>query len=132
MPIVPIPSTFSKVLEKAIELQLSPFLEDKFSKFLCANRKQFSSQHALFRLELARNKHIGAVLIDLSKTFDCLPKIQLLAKLHAYGVDRNSLLLIQNYMSNRKQRVKVTAPGVNLDKECHRDQYLDLYFSRIS
>ena len=45
--------------------------------------------------------------MDLSKAFDCLPKNLLLAKLHAYSVDRNSLLLIQNYLSNRKQRVKV-------------------------
>ena len=43
----------------------------------------------------------------LSKSFDCLPKNLLLAKQHAYGVGRNSLLLIQNYLSNRKQRVKV-------------------------
>ena len=62
-------------------------------------RKQFSSQHALFRLiedlktELVRNKHIGAVLMDFSKAFDCLPKNLLLAKLHAYGIDRNSLYL---------------------------------------
>ena len=106
-------TTFSKVFEKAIELQLSPFLEEKFSKFLCTYRKQFSSQHALFRLiedrktELERNKHYGAVHKDLSKAFDCLPINLLLAKLHAYSVDRNSLLLIQNYLSNRKQRVKV-------------------------
>ena len=45
--------------------------------------------------------------MDLSKAFDCLPKNLLLAKLHAYSVDGNSLLLIQNYLSNRKQRVKV-------------------------
>ena len=63
---------FSKVFGKAIELQLSPFLEEKFSKFLCAYRKQFSSKHALFRLiedlktELERNKHIGAVLVSLT------------------------------------------------------------------
>ena len=86
---------------------------DLSKAILCAYRKHFSSKHALFRLiedwntELERNKHIGAVLMDLSKAFDCLPKNLLLAKLHAYSVDRNSLLLIQNYLSNRKQRVKV-------------------------
>ena len=51
--------------------------------------------------------HIGAILVDLSKTFDCLPKNLLLAKLAAYGVENNSVLLIQDYLSNRKQRVKV-------------------------
>ena len=44
--------------------------------------------------------------MDLSKAFDCLPKNLLLAELHAYGV-KKSLLLIQNYFSDRKQRVKV-------------------------
>ena len=73
-------TALSKVFEKAVELQLSQFLEEKFSKFLCAYRKQFSFQHALFRFiedwktELERNKHIDAVLMDLSKAFDCLPK----------------------------------------------------------
>ena len=105
--------TLSKDFEKAKELQLSKFLEEKFSKFPCAYRKQFSSQHALFRLiedwktELERNKHIDAVLMDLSKALDCLPKNLLLGKLQSYGVDKNYLLLIQNYLSNRKQRVKV-------------------------
>ena len=90
-------TTFSKVFEKAIELQLSPFFEKKFSKYLCAYRKHFSSQHALFRLVedwksgLEKNKHIGAVLMDLSKAFDCLPKNLLLAKLHAYGLEQGSL-----------------------------------------
>ena len=105
--------TLSKDFDKAKELQLSQFLEEKFSKFPCAYRKQFSSQHALFRLiedwktELERNKHIDAVLMDLSKALDCLPKNLLLGKLQSYGVDKNYLLLIQNYLSNRKQRIKV-------------------------
>ena len=106
-------TTFSKVFEKAIELQLSPFFEKQFSRYLCAYRKHFSSQHALFRLiedwrcGLENNKQIGAVLMDLSKAFDCLPKNLLLAKLHAYGVEHNSLSLIKSYLSERKQKVKV-------------------------
>ena len=54
--------------------------------------------------------------MDLSKAFDCLPKNLRLAKLHAYGVDRNSLLLIQNYLSNGKQRVKVKGHYSSLGK----------------
>ena len=102
-----------KVFEKSIELQLSPFLESKFSIYLCAYRRHFSSQHALFRLiedwkiGIESNKHIGAILMDLSKAFDCLPKNLLLAKLHAYGLEMNSLSLIQDYLSNRKQKVNV-------------------------
>ena len=49
----------------------------------------------------------NALLTDLSKAFDCLSHELLIAKLHAYGFDKKSLVLIYNYLSNRKQRVKV-------------------------
>ena len=47
------------------------------------------------------------MLTDLSKAFDCLSHELLKAKLHACGSDKRSLVLIYNYLSNRKQRVKV-------------------------
>ena len=48
-----------------------------------------------------------ALLMDLSKTFDCLPHELLIAKLHAYGVDIPSLKLLHSYLTKRKQRVKL-------------------------
>ena len=45
--------------------------------------------------------------MDLSKAYDCLPHDLLIAKLAAYGFGPNSLALISNYRSQRKQRVKV-------------------------
>ena len=50
---------------------------------------------------------LGAVMTDLSKAFDCLHHELLIAKLDAYGFDIKSVELIQQYLSNRKQRVKV-------------------------
>ena len=50
---------------------------------------------------------IGTTLMDLSKTFDCLPHEPVLAKLHAYEVDIKSLKLLQDYLSNRTQRAKL-------------------------
>ena len=47
------------------------------------------------------------MLTDLSRAFDCLSLELLITKLHAYGSDKRSLVLIYNYLSNRKQRVKV-------------------------
>ena len=49
----------------------------------------------------------GAVLTDLSKTFDCLNHELLMAKLNAFGFSRPALLFIHSYLTNRKQRVKV-------------------------
>ena len=53
-----------------------------------------------------KNK-FGALLIDLSKAFDCLPHELLIAKLEAHGFDQNSLCFIADYLRNRKQRTKV-------------------------
>ena len=47
-----------------------------------------------------------ALMTDLSKAFDCLHHELLTAKLEAYGFDIKSVKLIQQYLSNRKQRVK--------------------------
>ena len=46
-------------------------------------------------------------MTDLSKAFDCLSHELLITKLEAYGFDEKSLKLIYNYLSNRKQRVKI-------------------------
>ena len=54
-----------------------------------------------------QNKYVGAILMDLSKAFDCLPHNLLLAKLKAYGLTDHSINLLRNYLSNRKQRVKI-------------------------
>ena len=45
--------------------------------------------------------------MDLSKVFDCLTHDLVIAKLHAYGLDHDSLRLIRSYLSNRHQRIKL-------------------------
>ena len=54
-----------------------------------------------------RNGAFGALFTDLSKTFDCLSHELLIAKLDAYGFDKNTVKLVNSYLSNRKQRVKI-------------------------
>ena len=49
----------------------------------------------------------GVVLMDLSKAFDTLNHDLLLAKLHAYGFDRDSLKVFHSYLSSRYQRTKI-------------------------
>ena len=85
------------------------------SEHLCGFRKGYSTQYSLLHLLqtwkscLDKGGVIGAVLMDLSKAYDCLPHDLLIAKLEAYGFDLQSLTIILNYLSNRKQRVKINS-----------------------
>jgi hypothetical protein len=45
--------------------------------------------------------------MDLSKAFDCLPHGILLDKLSAYGMFTDSVSLLESYLSNRKQQIKI-------------------------
>ena len=80
---------------------------------LSAYRKKYSYQHVLLRIPIEAwrkylddNKVVAAILMDLSKSFDCLPYDLHLAKLEAYRLDDNALKLILSYLSGRKQCVK--------------------------
>ena len=82
----------------------NPFLD-----YMFANRKFHGCPAALltltedWRAELDKRKVIGAVAIDLSKAFDCLPIELLLEKLKFYGVSDNSVALLRSYLSCRYQ-----------------------------
>ena len=45
--------------------------------------------------------------MDLSKAFDCIKYDLLLAKLDAYGLSREALRLVNSFLENRHQRVKI-------------------------
>ena len=49
---------------------------------------------------------VGTILMDISKAYDCIP-YELIAKLEAYGLHKNSLNLLADYFSGRKQRTKI-------------------------
>ena len=93
--------------------QMSEYISDKLSPFLCGYRKGYSAQYALISLiehwqtALDKRGYAGAVLMDLSKAFDCINHDLLIAKLHAYGFSIDALKMIKCYLSNRKQRVKI-------------------------
>ena len=77
-------------------------------------RKGYSTQYALINLLQKWQKCLDAsdgivetLLMDLSKAYDCVNHDLIIAKLEAYGVGENSLRPIQNYLSQRQQRVKV-------------------------
>ena len=60
--------------------------------------------------------HGGTLLTDLSKVFDCIPHDLSIVKLVAYGFQKNALNLVYDYLSNRKQRVKI-----NEEFSCWKD-----------
>ena len=45
----------------------------------------------------------GALLTDLSKAFDSIPHVLIIAKLKAYGFQLDALKLNYNYLSNRNK-----------------------------
>ena len=54
-----------------------------------------------------RGKAFDALLIDLSKAFDCFDHEALIAKINAYGLSLLAPRFIHNYLSNRKQRTNI-------------------------
>ena len=110
---ISVATAMSKVFERLIAKQINSYVTTKISSLLCAYRKGHSAQHALIRLietirkTLDRKGVAGMILMDLSKAFDCMPHDLLIAKLRAYGFGLQGLRLIANYLSDRKQRVKV-------------------------
>ena len=50
---------------------------------------------------------VGAIFMDLSKTFDTLNHRLLLAKLKAYGLQPTGLKQMENYLTGRFQKTKV-------------------------
>ena len=56
---------------------------------------------------LENNGFARAILIDLSKAFDCLNHDLLLAKSSAYGFSTNVIQMVHSYLPGRRQRVKV-------------------------
>ena len=102
---------FQKLLKSKAETNKWTY-KNKLSSYLCGYRNGFSTLFAVLFL-IERWKKIpdekgfgGAVLMDLSKTFDTLNHELLIAKLSVYGFNNESLKLIRSYLTNKWQRTK--------------------------
>ena len=102
----------SKIYEKCLYNQMETYFDNLLSKYQCGFRKGFNAQDCVVSMiekwkeSVDSGGAFGAFMTDLSKAFDCLHHELLIAKLDAYGFDIKSMKLIQQYLSNRKQRVK--------------------------
>jgi hypothetical protein len=113
----------SKIFEKIIYSQLVYFFT--INNLFHENQFGFSKGKNTTDAGIALLKHIMGtwenkqdalgVFCDLSKAFDCVDHQTLLKKMGHYGVSRESVSLLQSYLSNRNQKVTVnsaTSTGV--------------------
>ena len=90
-------SSISEIYERLLYKQLETYFESILSQYQCGFRKGFSVLTALlpiiekWRESLDPGCTFEALLTELSKAFDCLPRDLFIAKLHAYGLDMPSL-----------------------------------------
>ena len=112
----------TEVFERIIHTQMTQHFESVFHDFMFSYRTHHDCPTALLTLtehwreELDIHKLIGAVVIDLSKAFDCLPHELILEKLKFYGLDDSSISFLRRYLSDRyyscrRRRAWVSAPS---------------------
>ena len=83
-----------------MQRQINDYITNHLSPYFCGYRKGYKFQQALISLieklkKFSDDKSFaGAVLMDLAKAFGTLNHELLIAKLHAYGFNRDSLKLV--------------------------------------
>ena len=104
---------YSKVFERYVLNQMLEHVNKILSDKISAYRKGYSTQQVLLKLteewrkHLDNNQVVGAILMDLSKAFDCISHELLIAKLSAYGFDKKTLKFFLSYLKGRKQAVNI-------------------------
>ena len=103
----------SKVYVRLMQKQLISYIDQYLSPYLCGYRKGYNAQHTLvlllekWKASLDKHGYAGAILMSLSKAFDTINHELLIAKLHAYGLDKNALTIMLSYLSYLWQRTKI-------------------------
>ena len=68
-----------------------------------------------WKKHLDMNYVVGAILMDLSKAFDCVPHDLIIAKRDAYGFDMSSLKFILSYLINREQSTHINGKNSSFE-----------------
>ena len=90
-------------------------MEDNLSKLLIGFRKNHSTQHCLINMlenwknALDKGGFVCPIFMDLSKSFDTMNHDLLMAKLGAYGFQKDVLSFMKSYLTKRRQRVRVNS-----------------------
>ena len=110
---VSILTVVSKVLEKAIYIQLETYLKN--NNILYSHQSGFRKKHSTdtclinlldyLRTNVSEGKYVGMVLLDLQKAFDTVDHNILYEKLGHMGV--GSLNWFKSYLDNRQQLVNI-------------------------
>ena len=102
-----------KIFQQFLFKQISNFIEPFFSKQQCGFQKSYSTQYCLLPMPekwksvVNKGKYFGALLTNLSKSFNCMSHELVLSKLHAYYFSLLALRLVHSYLTNRKLRTRV-------------------------
>ena len=82
-------------------MAFSPLNFVAFTKIIALNAP-FSDFLNAQKRALDHARTTGAVLMDLSKGFDCLNHVLMIEKLEAYGFAKEALTLMHNYLQERR------------------------------
>ena len=107
----------SKVLEKLIFLKISPkiFSQIHDSQFGFCRKRSATLQMLQFLDKIYDDfdnpniKSLQAIYLDFEKAFDKVPHDLCIYKLNKFGISGNALKLLANYLTNRKQQVRIGA-----------------------
>ena len=95
------------------------FLIKTLQNCIAVFREGFSAEQCLvhmiekWQVYIDFGGHGSALLTDLSKSFDCIDHLLLIAKLNGYGVDTNLLYFLAYYFEKTKQKTKVNGSYSN-------------------
>ena len=100
---------------------MSEYAESFLWEALCGLTKAHSSQHSPFKLfqpwpkEQDSGGFEDTVMMVLPKAYDYISNKLLIAKLQCYGIDKDSLRLLLDYLTNRNLRAKI---GPSFNSSC--------------